>query len=68
MLGAPLQSNVIDEIFKLHQIKPNVINSQDIDRLKDFLSNSLYIQDELQSKIPLEDIFTPDRSDIKNLS
>lgn len=39
------------------------------EKFKNFLSNTLYIQEELHSKIPLEDIFTPlDRCLADNIS
>lgn len=67
--GAPLQSNIVEDIFKLHTSNTNIFKEGQITEFKDFLTKTLYIQEELHSKIPLEDIFTPlDRCLTDNIS
>lgn len=67
--GAPLQNNIVEEIFKLHSERNNIIKTEQINEFKEFLTNTLSIQEELHYKIPLEDIFTPlDRCLADNLS
>lgn len=67
--GAPLQSSIVEDIFKLNLENKNLFEEGQIKEFKDFLIETLYIQEELHSKIPLEDIFTPlDRCLADNIS
>ena len=67
--GAPLQSNIVEDIFKLHTTKNYLFKEGQIEEFKNFLTDTLYIQEELHSKIPLEDVFTPlDRCLADNMS
>ncbi|MFY8097264.1 MAG: hypothetical protein ACOVMH_05550 [Flavobacterium sp.] len=67
--GAPLQSNIVEEIFKLNFKRPNIFNQDKLIAFKNFLSETLFIQEDLHSSIPLEDIFTPlDRCIADNIS
>ena len=67
--GAPLQSNIVEEIFKLNNSKSYLFNQDKMELFKNFLNETLYIQEDLHSSIPLEDIFTPlDRCIADNIS
>jgi len=67
--NAPMQSDIVKEIFRLNLQNPGIFNQDKITAFKDLLNNTLYIQESLHSKIPLEDIFTPlDRCIADNIS
>ncbi|KGD69322.1 hypothetical protein [Flavobacterium aquatile] len=67
--GAPLQSNIVEEIFKLNSSKSYLFDQNKIEQFKLFLNETMYIQEDLHSSIPLEDIFTPlDRCIADNIS
>jgi hypothetical protein len=67
--GAPLQSNIVQEIFKLNNSKSYLFNQDKMGLFKKFLNDTLFIQEDLHSSIPLEDIFTPlDRCIADNIS
>jgi hypothetical protein len=67
--GAPLQNNIVEDIFKLYTAKNYLFREGQIEEFKNFLTSTLYIQEELHFKIPLEDIFTPlDRCLADNIS
>jgi NAD-dependent SIR2 family protein deacetylase len=67
--GAPLQSNIVEDIFILQEENSHLFQNGQIKEFRNFLTNTLFIQEELHSKIPLEDIFTPlDRCLADNIS
>ena len=67
--GAPLQSKIVEDIFQLSILKPELFKRGDIIKFKNFLNKTLNIPQTLHSKVPLEDIFTPlDRCLADNLS
>lgn len=67
--GAPLQSNIVEDIFILQEENSYLFQNGQIKEFRNFLTNTLFIQEELHSKIPLEDIFTPlDRCLADNIS
>lgn len=63
---APTQEKLVSEIFRIHNENPIIFSNQKFEEFKKFLSRTLEIPDELQSTIPLEDIFTPLDSCIAN--
>lgn len=66
---APMQNKIVEEIFKLNDSKSYLFKQNKITQFKNFLSKTLYIQKNLHSSIPLEDIFTPlDRCIADNIS
>lgn len=67
--GAPLQSKIVDDIFKLYSEKSFLFSEEKILKFENFLTNTLFIDKDEHSKIPLEDIFTPlDRCIYDNIS
>jgi len=67
--GAPSQEKLVEKIFEIHNQYPHEFESKAVETFKFFLSNCLNIPDELQTKVPLEDIFTPiDRAILDNIS
>ena len=66
---APTQEQLVSEIFRIHNENSNIFTNLKIEDFKEFLSKTLGIPEELQSTIPLEDIFTPlDSCIINNMS
>jgi len=63
---APSQEKLVSEIFELHKNEPHIFKPNKINEFKGFLSGTLNIPPNLQSTIPLEDIFTPLDSCIAN--
>jgi len=67
--GAPSQEKIIQKIFELHDSEPYIFDQGKVDEFKRFLTESLLIPLGFQSKIPLEDLFTPlDRCLLDNLA
>lgn len=68
--GAPSQAALIEEIYKLKTFNNESIKvRQWIDRLDEFLKESLYVTEGEKNQYTLEDIFTPiDRSILENNS
>ncbi|MES2826694.1 MAG: hypothetical protein V4687_01000 [Bacteroidota bacterium] len=66
--NAPSQERIVEEIFKLDS-RGFPFKDETINTFRKFLTDTLCIPENLHSKIPLEDIFTPlDRCLIENIS
>lgn len=67
--GAPSQEKIVEKIFEIHEKYPNEFEKDSVETFKNFLSVTLNIPTELQTKVPLEDVFTPiDRAILDNTS
>lgn len=67
--GAPSQENLVHKIFNLHKKNSKNFHDGCFDTFVNFLTNTLLIPNEMHSRVPLEDIFTPlDRCVLDNVS
>ena len=57
--GAPTQAEIMGEIFKIQNTKPNYFDPEEFKLFKQLLTQHLYYKEEHFSKIQIEDIFTP---------
>lgn len=57
--GAPFQSKLMSEAFRLYAEKPSNFDKNRFEIFKDFLLNQLNVAEDKFSEIDLEDIFTP---------
>jgi NAD-dependent SIR2 family protein deacetylase len=67
--GAPSQEKLVEKIFEIAREFPGTFEKGSVRKFRGFLTKTLNVPKILQSKIPLEDIFTPlDKCLVDNLS
>lgn len=67
--GAPSQEKIVEKIFDINKSQPAEFERNSVEIFKNFLLKTLNIPEDLQIKVPLEDIFTPiDRAILDNIT
>ena len=57
--GAPMQAEIMGEIFKIHQEDSNYFNGSDFQLFENLLTEQLYYKREQFKDVQIEDMFTP---------